>query len=80
MHQNSPHIIFCTSDQQPKRLKTDTHLQEHHMLEQKSQRQAFKIYTLIHMLLTHDMALAVSRRPPNTELWVLFLASACHLW
>jgi len=82
MQQNSPqhNIIFCTFDQQPARLKSYTHLQECHMLEQKSQRPAFKIYTLIHVLLAHDMALAVSCRPPNTELWVLFLASACHLW
>jgi hypothetical protein len=40
------------------------------MLEQKSQHQACKIYTLIHVLLA-IMVLAVSCRPPNTEPWVL---------
>jgi len=82
MHQNSPQhdIIFCTFDQQPKRLKPYTHIEEHHTLEQRSQHQACKICTLIRVLLAHVMALAVSFRPPNAEPWVLFLASACHLW
>lgn len=82
MQQNSPqhNIIFCTFDQQPERLKSYTYLQEHHMLEQESQCPAFKICTLTHVLLAHDMALAVICSPPNTELWVLFHASACHLW
>jgi len=57
-----------------------THIFKNATLEQKSQHQACKIYKLIHVLLAHVMVLAVSCRPPNTELWVLFLASACHLW
>jgi hypothetical protein len=78
MHQNIPkhNIIFCAFDQQPERLKSYTHIQEHHKLEQKSQHQACKIHTLIHVLL----AVAISCRPSNTEPWVLFLTSACHLW
>jgi hypothetical protein len=82
MHQNSPqhNIIFCTFDQQPERLKSYTHIEEHHMLERKSQHQACKIYTLTLVLLAHVMALVVSFRPPNAEPWVLFLTSACHLW